>query len=133
MRSEIQRRIARSKQSERDLGKWLLEHDGPDPLWQRLTSSTGRVGHITNLQFDVVSATYAAENKQMRLPVNWMVIWLKILEIAAKHGKEPLLVLEPTNALPNTRTKIPKWHVITQDRHAELLRIEKEWMNSEDT
>jgi len=123
--NEIQRRIRRSRQSERDLGKWLLEHDGEDPLWSKLASSTGRVGHYTNLQFDVVSMTYAGENKQVRIPVKWVGFWLQIIDVAKKHGKVPLLVIEPTNVNPGRR--IPNWHVITEEHHQDLLAVREEY------
>ena len=126
-RSEIQRRIARSKQSERDLGKWLLQNDGPDPLWEHLASSTGRVGHLTTLQFDVVSATYAGENKQTKLPAKWLTFWLQIIDIAERHHKVPLLVIEPTNVVDGSRRRIPKWHVMTAEHHAELLGLIREY------
>lgn len=130
--NDIQRRIKRSKQSERDLGKWLLKNDGEDPKWRHITSSTGRVGFVTGLQFDVVSKTYAAENKQQKLPQKWLQVWLQILDIALRHDKEALLVIEPTNLPVGSRKIIPKWHVITQERHEYLLECErKAWMYDE--
>lgn len=123
--NDIQRRIKRSKQSERDLGHWLLLHDGSDPHMQGITSSTGRVGHITQLQYDVASRTYAAENKQVKLPAKMVQWWMQIIDVAANARKEPLLRIEPTNVLVGVfRKKVPEMHIITADRHAELLRAE---------
>jgi hypothetical protein len=120
--SDAQRRLRRSKQSERDLGKFLLAYNGPDPFYSLISSSTGRVGHITELQFDVVSIDYAAENKNVRLPKRLMVWWDQIVDIAAKHKKQPLLRIDPTN-----EGKHQELHIITADRHRALLEIEKLW------
>lgn len=124
---DIQRRIKRSKQSERDLGHWLLEHDGPDPRMAGITSSTGRVGHITQLQYDVASLHYAAENKQIKLPARFLQFWLQIIDVANSAGKNPLLRIEPTNVLVGQfRKKAPELHIITAERHAELLQAERD-------
>lgn len=119
MRSEGQRRLARSKQSERDLGKYLLRLDGPDPSFRHIASSTGRVGQITDMQFDVVSRTYAAENKQVKLNKKLLGWWDKINEVAAKHDKQPMLRIVPTND-----GRHQELHIITAERHAELLEAE---------
>jgi hypothetical protein len=87
----------------------------------RITSSTGRVGHITELQFDVLSRTYAAENKQVKVPVKFLSWWLKIIAISKEHGKQPLLRIEPTNM-----RRLPEMHIITAERHAELLQAESD-------
>ncbi len=123
--SDIQRRIKRSKQSERDGGHWLLEHDGADPRWAHVASSAGRVGHITGLQFDMVSNHYTCENKQIKLPVKFLQFWMQIVDISVTHGKDALLRIEPTNVLVGPRKKAPIMHIITEERHAELLMKEK--------
>jgi hypothetical protein len=129
-RSDSQKRFRRSKQSERDLGHWLLENDGPDLRFKGIASSTGRVGHITSLQFDVVSKSYAAENKQVKVPARLYRWWKQILQVAQDQNKEALLRIEPTNIEtgpnPQLRKKPGSLHIITEDRHAELLRAEKE-------
>ena len=125
--SDIQRRIKRSKQSERDGGHWLEKHDGFDPMWKHVASSAGRVGHITGLQFDMVSNHYTAENKQVKLPVKFLQWWMQIVDISVTHGKDALLRIEPTNVLVGPRKKAPILHIITEERHAELLRKEKEY------
>lgn len=127
IRNEIQRRIKRSKQSERDLGHWLLQNDGPDPRLTGVTSSTGRVGHITGLQYDVASLHYSAENKQIKLPAKLAQFWLQIIDVATANGKDALLRIEPTNVLVGQfRKKVPELHIITAERHAELLQAEKD-------
>lgn len=124
--SEIQRRIKRSKQSERDGGHWLMLHDGPDPrMIYGVAASTGRVGHITALQYDVASKTYAMENKQVKLPAKFVQWWMQIIDVAYREGKVPLLRIEPTNVLVGPRKKVPEMHIITAERHAELLAAEK--------
>jgi hypothetical protein len=122
--SDAQRRLRRSKQSERDLGHWLMKHDGPDPRMRGIATSTGRVGHITNMQVDVLSETYAAENKQVKLPAKWLQWWLQINDVAVVHGKDALLRIEPSNLPLGSRKTIPEMHIITADRHAQLLEAE---------
>lgn len=127
--NDIQRRIKRSKQSERDLGHWLEKHDGIDPRWVGIASSALRVGHITGLQFDCVSMTYVAENKQVKLPATLLKWWIQINQIAVTQGKEALLRIEPTNDVKilGIPKKPSSLHIITEDRHAELLKIEKRY------
>ena len=124
--SDAQRLVRRAKQSERDLGHWLVKHDGFDPLYRGIASpTTGRVGHVTGLQFDNVSTHYAAENKRVRIGKRFMQWWLQINDVATDRHKDALLSIEPTNVLTPTR-KIPRLHIITEDRHAELLRAERQ-------
>jgi hypothetical protein len=125
--NDIQRRIKRSKQSERDGGHWLEKHDGIDPAWKHVASSALRVGHITGLQFDMVSLHYTAENKQIKLPAKFLQFWMQIVDISTTHGKDALLRIEPTNVLVGPRKKAPIMHIITEERHAELLRKEREY------
>lgn len=127
--SDTQRLLRKAKQSERDLGHWLLKHDGPDPAMRGIASSTGRVGHITALQYDVHSKTYAAENKRVRLSKTLLQWWLQILDVAVDRRKEALLSIEPSNEVlagPRGRRKIPRMHIIAEERHAELLAAEQE-------
>jgi hypothetical protein len=127
--SDNQRRLRRSKESERVLGKWLQQHDGIDPQWAPVASSTSRVGHLTGLQFDAVSPHYCGENKQVRMPIKFLSWWLQIVGIAATHGKDALLRIEPTNVLniAGKQKRPMSMHIITEDRHAELLRAEREY------
>ena len=121
-RSEAQRRVERAKASERRLAKWLVEHDGPDPNFMPgagMATRTGRVGHL--FQYDVPSLHYDGENKNIRVGSLWKV-WKQIADIAHGHGKEPMVRIEPTN--PDAR-KYPKLHIITESRHADLLRAER--------
>jgi hypothetical protein len=123
--SEIRRLIRRSKKGERDLGRWLQLHDEPDSRFTHLTSSTGRVGHLTGLRFDVLSKSYTAEQKNVKLNAQFLNWWLLICDTAADWGKEPLLHIQPSNVPAPPRKSIPDMHIITANRHAELLAKEK--------
>ena len=126
--SNVQRIQRRAKQAERDAGKWLLEHDGIEPMWKAIASSTGRVGMIYDLQFDVVSNHYCGEVKNIKMSLKLLNFWQQIQDVAADHGKNALLIIEPSNPLPR-RVGIPRrsniWHVITEARHEELLAKER--------
>jgi hypothetical protein len=120
MPTDTQRRLRKSKDAERSVGKWLMKHDGPDPRMSGIASSTGRTGHITNMQIDVLSKSYACEVKNIRLGKTLANFWLKIIGRAIEHRKDPLMVIVPSNTDP----KVPELHVITAARHAELLEFE---------
>lgn len=125
MVTDQQRRLKRSKASERALGRHLIENDGPDPRLAPgggIVSSTGRVGHISALQYDVVSRTYAAENKQVVMPAILFRWWLQICQVARSNGKEPLLRWEPSNT--DAPRGVEPMVIITQSRHADLLAYE---------
>lgn len=118
--SESQRRLRKSKESERVLGRFLLAHNGPDPVFKHIMTSTGRTGHLTDLQVDSISLDYAAENKNVRVSKKFLDWWVKIGQIAVKHGKHPLLRIVPSNP-----GKWPELHIISAERHAQLLDIER--------
>lgn len=128
---ENRRRLRRAKNSERRMGKWFIEHDGPDPVLKPgggIVSQTGRVGHITALQFDILSRSYAGENKNMRVWAGLWNFWVKVVGAGIDFGKEPILRFEPTNEDP-TQVRgrpVPNMHIITEERHAYLLRCERE-------
>lgn len=114
------------KRSERALGKWLMEHDGPDPAMSKVASSTGRVGHITELQYDVASLHYSAENKNEKVWAGLWRYWLQIVAKAIENGKSPLLRLDPTNEDRFVLgRRVPRMHIISEERHAELLGYER--------
>ena len=73
--------------------------------------------------------TYAAENKQVKLPATILKWWVQINQIAVAQGKEALLRIEPTNDVKilGIPKKPSSLHIITEERHAELLRIEREY------
>jgi hypothetical protein len=70
--------------------------------------------------------TYCGENKQVKVPAKLFSWWQQIVAIAKVQGKQPLLRIEPTNLDANGRKiRAPDLHIITAERHAELLRKEK--------
>jgi hypothetical protein len=103
-----------------------MEHDGPDPLMTGIASSTGRVGHINQMQIDILSKTYATEVKNVKLPARFLAFWDKITLRAHERGKEPLLVIEPSNVEVGLRKHVQHLHMISAERHAELLEAEKQ-------
>lgn len=127
--SDAKRRLRQAKDSERRLAKWLMTHDGPDPVMKPgngIVSETGRVGHVTALQFDVLSLHYAAENKHEKVPSTWWNYWLKIVQRSVEWSKTPLLRIEPTNEERYVNGKrVPTLHLITEERHQELLEYER--------
>ena len=109
----------KGKRFERQQGKWLLENDGKCPKWGEIASSTGRVGHITELQVDLISRSYAGEAKNRESAPKWLIgAWKQIIERADELGKQPFLAV--------TKNYMPDMHVITPERHKELLQKEKE-------
>lgn len=127
--TDAKRRLRRAKDSERRLAKWLITNDGPDPKMMPgngIVSETGRVGHVTALQFDALSLHYCAENKQEKVPATWWNYWLKIVTKSIDWGKTPLLRIEPTNDDKYINGKpVPNLHLITEERHKELLDYER--------
>jgi hypothetical protein len=126
-----QRSLARrAKQSERDIGKRMLDADGPDPMFSKIASSTGRVGHITALRFDTVSRTYATENKNRKMPTWLIQAWVLIQQRAHDFNKNALLHIEPPNmpkefTVNGMKYKTGNMAIITQERHEELIHHEQ--------
>lgn len=121
------------KVNERSLAKWMVEHDGPNPIFQklRLVTSTGRVGHLTGLQFDAASFHYAGECKRRESAPAWLTdCWAQVNQIADEQNLTPLLGLwlpRETYTFDGKQKRLPELHVIRPERHAELLRKEKEY------
>jgi len=89
-----------------------------------MTTSTGRIGHITQLEADTLSLHYLGENKNEIVPKKWLLYWKKINDHAVEWGKDALMRFEPSNrALVSP--SLPDMHIITPERHAELLRKEQ--------
>lgn len=127
------RLLRRSKDAERRVAKWMIEHDGPDPAFMPgngIVSATGRVGQVNALQYDTHSRSYATEVKNVRLNLSMLEWWVKILSRATDLRKEACIVISPSNK-PGTyahngfRVALPDWHVITPERHAWLLECER--------
>lgn len=120
----------RSKTSERNIAKRMVAADGPDPNFQHIATSTGRIGHITNIRVDAISAHYVTENKNRTLPV-WLIdAWLLINQRAVDFNRNALLHLDPPNMpkemlINGTKQKLSTLSIISQDRHESLIQKEK--------
>lgn len=120
----------RSKKSERNIASRMTAIDGPDPQYEKITSSTGRVGHITHIRIDAISLHYVTENKNRGLP-SWLITaWLLINQRAEDFGKYALLHLDPPNMpkeypINGTTHKLDTMAVITQTRHEQLITESK--------
>jgi hypothetical protein len=125
---EKHRILRRSKDSERKFAKWLVEHDGPDPrLHGTLTTSTGRVGHITNIRADCLSRSFLGENKNVILPATLGKWWQLICEKAIEWHKDPVLHWEPPNKdkFPVAGRPLPDLYILNESRYARLLECER--------
>lgn len=129
--------IRRSKNAERTAASRMIEVDGKDPRFIRIATSTGRVGHITNLQYDTVSKSYVTEVKNRKLPT-WLVkAWIQIQQIAIDESKYALLYLEAPNSpkdfiLHGVRHKNDAMAVLRQDRHEQFIVQEKKLLMAEE-
>lgn len=126
-----QRGLARrAKNSERNISRRMLEVDGPDPVYRNVTSSTGRVGHITGMQIDAISKNYVIENKNRTMPAWINTAWIQILQRGIDFGKHALLHMEPSNIakefpINGVKHKTDNMAIITQTRHESLIISEK--------
>lgn len=80
------------------------------------------------MRFDVVSKHYAGEVKNHKVPSQLWKWWQQIVDIAITHGKDPLIIWYPTNVPSKTigvPKKVPPFHIISEERHEELLRKER--------
>lgn len=122
--------MRRSKNTERTAASRMVAADGRDPQYDKIATSTGRVGHITNMQFDAISKTYVTEVKNRQLP-GWLIkAWIQIQQRSIDFHKNALLYLEPPNApkefvLHTEKHKNDAMAVIRQDRHEDLIQKEK--------
>lgn len=118
----------RWQRSERKLRDWLNEHNGPDTNtgWSRVR---GHIGPVSQFQFDQVSRTYAAEGKNVKMPVTLIRWWQQVCQVADDWSKAPMIRWEPTpedaRKYPVKGRPLPIMHCIAEDRHAELLDKER--------
>lgn len=119
--------LRRAKRSERENARWLQTHDGPDHRYDNLTTSTGRIGHLTGLQADSVSRSYLSENKNVKVPATLAKWWQQIASKAIEWGKNPIITWEPSNGADYrvAGKPLPHLHIITPERHRELLEKER--------
>jgi hypothetical protein len=122
--------IRRSKKSERDMAKRMLVADGPDHAFDKIATSTGRIGHITNIRVDGVSKNYVEECKNRILP-QWMTeAWILIQQKSVQFKKEALLHLDPPNLPKKFTSEGQEWPMepiagITRTRHESLIKSER--------
>lgn len=108
----------------------MLEADGSDPAFEKITSSTGRVGHITGMRIDAISRTYVTENKNRKMPT-WLIdAWILINQKGKDFGKNVLLHVDPPNMpkeilVNGSREKLDTLSIIPQSRHEELITTER--------
>ena len=104
-----------------EAGNKLVKSDGYCPVWKDITSSTGKTGKIVGYKDGILSRSYAATAKQgIKLPKYIFEEFNKIKKSAQAYNKEPLLILS------RDKRKYPVTHLITEKRHLELLRKERE-------
>jgi hypothetical protein len=102
-----------------------MDNDGPDPAVRNAgwVSSVGRVANTTQAGYDLRSLHYCGECKSKESFPKWLMgCWLQIVQIAGHEGKAALLMLK--------EPRVPMLHIITAERHAELLGYEKEWQQA---
>lgn len=120
----------RAKRSERVVARETQEADGPDPNFRGIASSTGRVGHITSLQFDAVSRSYVIENKNRVMPTWLIKAWVQINQRAVDFNKEAYLHVDPPN-MPKTfiingkHLALSTLAIIGRTRHEQLLKRDR--------
>jgi len=94
------------KDSERDFGTFMLEHDAPDPKFAPALSPRGRIGQITGLEMDTVTLNWVGENKQLEELPKWLMRYiLKILQRAKDFNRFPLLRLDVTQEITEDNRK----------------------------
>jgi len=110
---------------EREVADWIKKYDGIDEKNYAVTSS-GRLGAGYNeLGFDIPAIRYSVECKHRSSVPKWLMgAYEQVIDITdsenEKHktDKSPLLVVK--------KNYKPVMHIITEERHAELLEYEKE-------
>ena len=116
----------RAKRSERNIARTMTQVDGPDPAFSRIASSTGRTGHITQMQVDAVSRSYVTENKNRVMPTWLIKAWIIINSRAIDFHKEAFLHIEPPN-MPKTilvngkNEPLSTMAIISQKHHEQLV------------
>jgi hypothetical protein len=121
----------RAKNSERGIASRMQAVDGADPVYRNVTSSTGRVGHISGMQIDAISKNYVIENKNRTLPMWMNKAWIQILQRARDFDKNPLLHIEPSNIareypVNGVKYKTDTMAIIPQSRHEDLIITERQ-------
>ena len=128
---ESKRIRSRAKRSEQKIARRMQTVDGVDPAFTNVTSSISRVGHITGMRIDALTASYVIENKNRVLP-KWVIqAWILINQRAVDFNKRALLHIEPAN-MPRDYTvnavkyKLDTMALITQTHHESLITSEQQ-------
>jgi len=102
------------------VASWAEENDGIDPKYA--VTSSGRLGPNTSLGFDIPSENYAIECKHRKSVPQWLMgAWQQVIEVAEREQKLPLLTVK--------KNYKPVMHIISPERHAELLKYERKCEN----
>lgn len=121
----------RSKNSERSIAKKMTAADGIDPNFERIASSTGRIGHITTIRVDAVSRTFMTENKNRKLPT-WLIdAWILINQRGHHFNKDILLHVDPPNMPRNipsdgVQIKLDTMAIVPLERFLEIVKKSKQ-------
>lgn len=122
----------RAKDSERNIAKRMVAADGKDPNFEGISSSTGRIGHISAIRVDAVSRSYMTENKNRKLPTWLIQAWTLINQRGNHFNKKVLLHIDPPN-MPKTvpsdgqTIKIDTMAVVPLGQFEELVKTARHW------
>ena len=116
----------KGKRFEREVSSWIKKHDGIDEENYAVTSS-GRLGAGYNdLGFDIPAESYSVECKHRNSVPKWLMeAWEQVIKVTQqendkhKTNKSPMLTIK--------KNYKPVIHCLTEKRHAELLRKEREY------
>lgn len=128
---ERQSRGAQNKEAgnraERNACRWALKHtQGLHEAVKDIATQTGRVGNYANLEIDGVFVEYSLESKSCKRLPQWLRYGIVEQAIAAsKRFKNHPLVVIYSKTLP---VGYRVWHMMTAERHAELLNTEQEFI-----
>lgn len=122
------------KVEEREVSRHMQTSDGitDNPALKILQTSTGRLGHLTALRLDSVSKHYVIEVKNRKLPLWVIQAWNLIHQQGKDFNLSPLLVLtltsEQEKGVYHTKpVKLSSLYCLTEERHDELLDIERNY------
>jgi len=118
------------KESERQLGDFILAHDDPHPSFSSAVSSRGRVGHITGLGFDGITKKFVWENKKREKAPTWLIEPIvQVLEKASANGLDGILSLDIQQELKENKLsmkRLPRLFILTDQTLAMLLDLARE-------
>ncbi len=124
MKAQGARNKDAGNRAERRATQWALKFtSGLHEAVKEIATSTGRVGNYASLEIDGVFVEYSLESKSRKKLPKWLTYGLIDQAVAAskRFKNHPLLVLYSKTLPVDYRT----WHMITPERHAELLKYEK--------